>query len=146
VRTLLVALLLFCSCARSQMSDSQRKSISHDLRVQIDDTWKRIQYYEYMMPLWHRDRDLGLLEHYSISDTFKVVAYLHRDYARLIDSLTTIEGKRNPDGSYTKNPDGSFGWPWPSPFEPTSTPQSKQPPASPDSARPSREPPRSIGT
>jgi hypothetical protein len=145
MRTLLIALLLLCNCAKSQMSDSQRKVISHDLRLQIDDTWKKIQYYDYMMPLWHRDRDLGLLEHYSISDTFKVVAYLHRGYARLIDSLTTVEGKKNPDGSYKKNPDGSFGWPWPSPFEPNTTDQQKQSPA-PDTVRPSRERPPTIGT
>jgi hypothetical protein len=72
MRTLLVILLLVCGCAKSQLSDAERKAISHDLRAQIDDTWKKIQYYDYMMPLWHRDRDLGLLEHYSTVDTFKV--------------------------------------------------------------------------
>jgi len=146
MRTLLVILLLICSCAKGQLSDTERKAISHDLRVQIDDTWKKIQYYDYMIPLWHRDRDLGLLEHYSHIDTFKVVRDLHVHYARLIDSLTTVEGKKNPDGSYTKNPDGSFGWPWPSPFETEPAPQPKQSPTAPDSVRPLRERPPLIDT
>jgi hypothetical protein len=138
MRTLLVVLLLLvCGCSKSQLSDDQRRTISHDLRLQIDSTWNKIRYYDYMMGVWQRDRDLGFLEHYSINDTLRVVGHLRTHWSRLIDSLATVEGK--------KNPDGSFGWPWPSPFEATSTPQPKQPPASPDSARPSRERPPIIG-
>jgi hypothetical protein len=146
MRTLLAILLLVCSSGKSQLSDAERKAISHDLRVQIDSTWKKIQYYDYMMPLWHRDRDLGLLEHYSTADTFMVLAHLHRDYARLLDSLTVVERKQNPDGSYKKNPDGSFGWPWPSPFEAKPPEDHKRSPAAPDTMRPSRERPPLIGT
>ena len=146
MRTLLVILLLVCSCAKSQLTDAERKAMSHDLRVRIDETWKKIQYYDYMMGLWERDRALGLIERYSPMDTLKVVRDLHIRYTLLIDSLTTVEAKKNPDGSYKKNPDGTFGWPWPSPFEAKSIPRPKQSPTNPDSVRPLRERPPIIGT
>ena len=146
MRTLLVILLLVCTGARSQLSDSQRKAISRDLRVKIQDIGKRIQYYDYMIPLWHRDRNLGLLDRYSDADTFKIVAHLHRDYDRLIDSLTSVERKKNPDGSYKKNPDGTFGWPWPSPFEVNPTEVHKHSPGTPDTMWPSRKRAPLVGT
>jgi hypothetical protein len=128
-----ILLLLLSSYAQAQPSNTQRKTISHDLRTQINELEAKYKWYYHMTSVWARERDLGL-GCYSPMDTLNVMRRLVQGKLRLIDSLAVVEGK---------NPQVDV-WLWPSPFEPDSS--STISPSVPDSARLSRERPPIIGT